>query len=531
MKTTFTSLAQELIEEICAQVRHRIPRYTLGAEPIDDLCNLRLTCQQARNPPIPYLFRDVTLDAQKRRSLSFLSTGAEIQRYVEEHFIVFHYARVLRIRFGSSSGASNNAGWKQIKMPGMSDSFLVPILSTFQFVKSVEWTVESPDPCPQIIDALSTLPDLTTLILHFNGSPFHDITLSKLNHLQRLSVSNTTDDRFTGDLLNQISQYMETKATLTNVSIETTATGLRFPFPAGPRPPVPAATEAATEPSNSQTDPAAATTPSAPTPPAPAPSCPIQFLRIHGCGFRFKSRPNLSTLTTLEIYHRGIPANASIWTILQGANVKLKRIVVDSIPLPLLTYLKTYSGLEKLAISIPPASRNQHQNHEWEWEHMSSHIDHHDFYEKVIGRHHDTLESLSLYKLSPVGNWDIRMEADVETLLRCSRLSTLSIDFDVTDLNKVAIRLANLLAIALQLDHLRLLAINWVVTHNKDISLERWGLERNIVEYPIPRPAVFKISTGLNVFEPRLKGDGKRRWQQVTIKPVGDIAMGLGWVL
>jgi hypothetical protein len=296
--------------------------------------------------------------------------------------------------------------------------------------------VESPDPCPQIIDALSTLPDLTTLVLHFNGSPFHDISLTKLDYLRRLSVSNTTDDRFTGDLFTQISQYMETKATLTHVSIETTASGLRFPFPTSPRPPVPAVTEAATAPSGSEID-AAPTSP--PTPPT-VPSCPIQFLRIHGCGFRFKSRPNLSTLTTLEIYHREIPANASIWTILQNANVKLKRIVVDSIPIPLLTYLKSYSGLEKLAISIPPA-RNHHQNHEWEWQHMSGHIDHGDFYEKVIGRHHDTLESLSLYKLSPVGDWDARMEADVETLLRCSRLSTLSIDFDVTDLNKVAIRL------------------------------------------------------------------------------------------
>ncbi|RXW23680.1 hypothetical protein EST38_g2145 [Candolleomyces aberdarensis] len=443
--------------------------------------------------------------------------------------MVFRYARVLRIRFGSNSGASNNAGWKQIKMPGMSDSFLVPILSAFQLVKSAEWMVESPDPCPQIIDALSTLPGLTTLILHFNGSPFHDFSLIKLDYLQQLSISNTKDARFTEDLFTQISQYMETKATLTHISIETTAPGLRFPFPAQPRPPAPASIEAADAPPDSVID-AAAAPAASPLTQQTTPSSPIQFLRIHGCGFRFKSRPQLSTLTTLEIYHNQIPTNASIWTILQSANVKLKRIVVDSVPLPLIAYLKSYAGLEKLAISVPAASRNHH-NHEWEWEHMNGHVDRSDFYEKVIGRHHDTLESLSLYKFSPVGDWDAQMDADVETLLRCSRLSTLSIDFDVSDLSKVSMRLSNLLSTALQFDDLRLLAINWVTTQNKDISLERWGLERNIVEYHIPRQAVFKISTGLNLFEPKVKGDGKRRWQQVTIKAGGDIAMGLGWVL
>lgn len=104
------------------------------AEIKKDLCNLRLTCQQTRNQPIPHLFRDLTLDAQKRRLLSFLSTSAEIQRYIDEHSIVFRYARILRIRFGSNPGG----GWTQIKMPGMSGSFLVPILSAFQSVQSIE---------------------------------------------------------------------------------------------------------------------------------------------------------------------------------------------------------------------------------------------------------------------------------------------------------------------------------------------------------------------------------------------------------
>ncbi|KAF6746796.1 hypothetical protein DFP72DRAFT_1076122 [Ephemerocybe angulata] len=498
MRTTLTSLAPELIEEICAKVQESYSS-TL-AEIKRDLRNLRLVCQQTRTPPEHYLFRDITLDAQA----------------IAKDTTIFRNARVLRLQFGS---AESTKGWNQIKMDGMSDAFVVPILSAFRSVKSVEWRVESADPCPQILDALSTLPEMTTLILHFNRVPFHDFTLLKLPRLKRLAILNTLEQNFTKTLLQEITELLETYTTLTHVAIDTkfpfSPDGPRFRFPKPPSAPASVPTEG---------DALEATTGDEPGPlQGPA----LQSLRLHGCGFVFKARPYLSTLTTLEVQNEDYPSNRTIWASLYHVeNVKLKSIVVDSLHPFLIQYLQSYSGLEKL-IFTEPKDRAEFigpipPQHQAELGSMDA-----DFYTKIVPLHQDSLQSLSLYHLSP-SDWR-PSDSKTAALLRCSKLSTLSIDFSCNNLSTLPVRLKRVLSTLLKFEALRFLAIN-LVTSGGDTSLGRWGVEGGIMDYPVPREGAFKISTGTCFFVPTLDGD-RRRWRKVPFKAAPDMAIQLGWVL
>ncbi|KAG2015281.1 hypothetical protein CC2G_008567 [Coprinopsis cinerea AmutBmut pab1-1] len=490
MKTTLTDLAPELIERICAEVAFQ---YNATPEDIkDNLRHLRLVCRQLKYPPEIYLFRDVTLDARKKRRLSFVPE-AQVQDHIDDNGSIFRFCKVLRIKFGCNSKKEWTA--TQIKMPGMSDAFLVPVLSAFQQVRSVEWHVESADPSPQIITALRSLPLLKTLLLHFIGIPFHDFPLPTLSSLHKLSISNIRDGRYVQEILTQVSFMLVSNPYLTHLSLDfssNTDRSIRFPFPSFPKP----------------------------TPENPFP-CKLEYLRFRGCGFKFRGRPQLGCLTYLDIDHTTFPSNTNIWAIL-GDTVKLRTIIVDSIPATLATYLQSYSGLEKLILRAP---KKRH------WGEAQGGCDREMFYKKVLPLHKESIVALALYNLSPV-YWST-VDEYTSVLLECKNLEALSVDVSLEHIGGHVRNLPEMLTNLLTFPLLRSVGLYWTsdLRFTGDHQLYVWGIERNIMEFELPHDRdIFRISTIRNFFEPTLL-EGRHRWGATPVKPVSGIAIDLGWVL
>ncbi|KAH6910255.1 hypothetical protein BKA70DRAFT_1272571 [Coprinopsis sp. MPI-PUGE-AT-0042] len=494
MKTSIKDLAEELLEQIC----EAIPlRYNSTQEDIvKDLCNLRLVSRQLRYAPDPVLFREVPLNARKKRILSFLDATTFAQ-FKEKNQAIFRYCKVLKIQFGKDADAD---GVGRIKMVGMSNDFIPGVLSGLQQVESVEWTVEPADPCPLIVSALSALPNLKTLLLIFSGTPYHDLSLLDIPSLERLLLSGVADQRFCERIIEQASVLLA-RGSLTHLAIN----GASFSTArASVLLPLPKATEPTTQVSR------------------------LRQLQLQHCGLRFKGRPQFGSLTHLEVQHRYHQAVASIWTLLKQADIRLKVIVVDTLPFPLIQYLKTYSGLERFSYLPEPGI------HGWGGLVMNAAAEESDedvFYGSILPLHHDTITSLALSSFTPQ-NWEGK-NSYTSALVKCVNLTNLSLTVDVANIGNDPVHLRQLLGTLLTFGRLEAVAILWTIADYRlkaSEALYVWGIERNIMEYPLPSLNAFKISTIKNFFQPERKDNGYR-WTAAPTAKVTGVAARFGWSL
>ncbi len=88
----------------------------------------------------------------------------------------------------------------------------------------------------------------------------------------------------------------------------------------------------------------------------PRPSSPaLRNLRISGYSLQLDAVtiPHLRRLTALDIVHavdNHVPeVDRALWRELQAASIRLKELVVEAITAPMMEYLSSYRGLEKLA--------------------------------------------------------------------------------------------------------------------------------------------------------------------------------------
>ena len=90
-----------------------------------------------------------------------------------------------------------------------------------------------------------------------------------------------------------------------------------------------------------------------------------------------------------------------------------------------------------------------------------------------------------------------------------------------------------MLGTLLKLGHLEAVVILWTVSDYRlkgSESLYVWGIERNIMEYPLPSLKAFKISTIKNFFRPEFK-DGGYRWIASPTAKITGSAARFGWTL
>jgi hypothetical protein len=253
------------------------------------------------------------------------------------------------------------------------------------------------------VSALRSLPNLKTLLLIFNGTPFHDLSLLDLPTIERLVLSGTADQRFCERIIEQASVLLE-RGSLTHVAIN----GASFSTPPGRiLLPLPKATD--------------------PTAQVPR----LQKLQLSQCGLRFRGRPYLASLTHLEVQHRYHQGLASIWTLLKQADVQLKVIVVDTMPFPLVQYLKSYSGLERFSY-LPDATMGGWGGPFMNMNVLAEQPDEDIFYGSILPLHHDTITSLSLSSLTPK-SWDEK-HSQTSVLVRCVNLTNLSLTVDVASI-------------------------------------------------------------------------------------------------
>ena len=81
--------------------------------------------------------------------------------------------------------------------------------------------------------------------------------------------------------------------------------------------------------------------------------------------------------------------------------------------------------------------------------------------------------------------------------------------------------------------HLEAVVILWTVSDFRlkgSEALYVWGIERNIMEYPLPSLKAFKISTLKNFFQPEYKDVGYRWFASPTAKITGTAAR-FGWTV
>jgi hypothetical protein len=90
-----------------------------------------------------------------------------------------------------------------------------------------------------------------------------------------------------------------------------------------------------------------------------------------------------------------------------------------------------------------------------------------------------------------------------------------------------------MLGLLLTFDRLEAVAILWTVGDFRlkgSETLYVWGIERNIMEYPLPSLNAFKISTIKNFFQPERKENGYR-WAATPTAKVTGTAARFGWIL
>ena len=190
-----------------------------------------------------------------------------------------------------------------------------------------------------VIDGLAMLSHLEEFHIDFAGHPFTEsneraspdiIPFHLFRHLRSIDIGgNNLPPTYAAECVQQIHTFVKGGGELTGLA-------LALPVSNNPAEPPPCVLH---EIYNS----------------IPRPSCPaLRNLRISGYSLQLDAItiPHLRGLTALDIVHTAdihVPeVDGALWRELQAAGIRLKELVVEVVTGPMIRYLSSYRGLEKL---------------------------------------------------------------------------------------------------------------------------------------------------------------------------------------
>ena len=141
----------------------------------------------------------------------------------------------------------------------------------------------------------------------------------------------------------------------------------------------------------------------------------LRHLCLHGFLNRIDKSilPHLRQLTSLELIDMQYKySDGDIWSTLTGSGIQLEELVHDRTPISLIDYLSSYAGLKKLKLSVSPFTNISSSN--------KAAIR---FFNDVLSRHVETLESLSLQS-NYEGEWCFTLR-NAGVIGQCTKLNHL----------------------------------------------------------------------------------------------------------